>query len=120
MSVLLVLFAMQALAQTPPTEDPNHPSLDINTNIDARFLRKFDRNRDGAVNLSEFQDAMTERLKEAAAANPAAMAKITPEFIREFRNTMIADSFRKIDRNGDGRITEDELYGAGEAPTTPR
>jgi hypothetical protein len=108
-----LLLALQVAANTmPPAQgDPRH-QLTVDLQVNADFLAEEDKNGDAALSLDEFVAALDRRVDAAIAANPAAQAKITPEYRAKMREGMMAPSFRGLDKNSDGRLTLDEVHAA--------
>ena len=65
-----------------------------------RMLEKADSNGDGAVTLEEANDASNERMAERQEEMAERMAKMA---------TRLQETFAKMDANGDGVVTRDEM-----------
>lgn len=99
---MLSSVSTQSARTTPP---PGEIKLDFN--LDQTMIKQFDRNKDGALNLGEFQDIMEAQLRKAAAASPS-KAKITGADLIKFREGL-KEPFKVFDKNANGLITLAEM-----------
>lgn len=105
-----VLFALYAFGITSPaTATEPGQRVQLNFKMDAEFIKKYDKDGEGALSLTEFQDAMTEKLNGAIASIPGAEEKMNAGEMEIFREKIVAASFRSMDKNSDGALTVDEL-----------
>ena len=71
----------------------------------ARFLRRFDQNGNGALEIAELPERMQSRLGAADTNHDGTLA---PEEMSAFREARKAEHFARMDANHDGAITADE------------
>jgi Ca2+-binding EF-hand superfamily protein len=95
--------SIQSGRTTPPAGE-----IKLDFNLDEAMVRKFDRNKDGALNLGEFQDIMEAQLRKAAAANPNNKVKIKDADLVKFR-AGLREPFKVFDKNANGLITLAEM-----------
>ena len=99
-----LLLALQA------TSAPAHaaaPSVRLDFAFDEVMVRRFDSNKDGALSLPEFQNAMEAQLRKAIAATPRLKAPKTGE-LKGFR-AGLTGPFKTCDQNANGSVTLVEM-----------
>ena len=99
-----LLLALQA------TSAPDHaaaPGVKLDFAFDEAMVRRFDSNRDGALSLPEFQNAMEAQLRKAIAATPRMKAPKKGD-LTGFRAGLV-EPFKTLDQNANGSITLAEM-----------
>jgi Ca2+-binding EF-hand superfamily protein len=110
MIYLALLLTAQSLTGTNSGTESPSGEIKLDFNLDEAMVGKFDRNKDKALNLNEFQNVMEAQLRKAIAANPTAKAKMKNSDLIQFRKGLEAP-FRSFDRNSNGSITLLEMRG---------
>ncbi len=113
-SQLLIAVAAVALAGTPAVAD--HHGGKGHHHGHGRMLENLDTDKDGVITREEAQAARKSRLMKADANGDGALTmeelKAHREKMREERRERRMERrFKRLDANGDGKITGDEIDG---------
>jgi hypothetical protein len=104
------LIKMGLLLALQATGAPAHaaaPAVTLDFKLDEAIVRRFDRNKDGALDLGEFQNAMEGQLRKAISAT-AGLKPPKPGELAGFRAGLTVP-FRTFDQNANGSITLTEM-----------